>query len=368
MAVDATPLLDVRTGVGNFTAALVERLGRRTDVDVTAFPVSLRGYRSLRDVVPPGVRVRAGPLPSKHVRLAWSRWDHPRIDLVVGRQDVVHGSNFVVPPSRAARLATVHDLTAVRFPELCEADTLAYPVLIRQAMAHGAWIHTPSDAVRDEVVAELGGDPDRVVTVPNGYTPMAVGDAARGRARAGCDEFVLAVGTVEPRKDLPGLVSAVDRLNGDGHDITLVHVGPDGWGTAALDEAVAAMQHPGRFVRLGRVSDDDLADLYRAARLFAYPSRYEGFGIPVLEAMSAHVPVVTTSVPAIAEVAGQAAVLVPPGDVDALAEAVGTVWADDARRAALITAGDERAAEYSWDRCADGIVELYRLISDAGTP
>ena len=366
MAVDATPLLDVRTGVGNFTAALLERLGQRADVEVTAFPVSLRGYRSLRDVAPPGVKVRSGPLPSKHVRLAWSRWDHPRIGLVVGRQDVIHGPNFVVPPSRAARLATVHDLTAVRYPELCEADTLAYPVLIRRALAHGAWIHTPSDAVRDEVVGELGADPDRVVTVPNGYTPMAVGDAARGRARAGCDDFVLAVGTVEPRKDLPGLVSAVDRLNAEGDGITLVHVGPDGWGTAALEEAVAAMRHPERFVRLGRVTDEDLADLYRAARLFAYPSRYEGFGIPVLEAMSAHVPVVTTSVPAIAEVAGDAALLVPPGDVDALAEAVRAGWTDETRRDALVAAGDERAAAYSWDRCADGIVELYRRISDSG--
>ena len=366
VAVDATPLLDVRTGIGNFTAALLTDLGQRPDIDVTAFPISLRGFRSMRDAAPPGVRVRSGPLPSKHVREAWRRWDRPRIDPIVGRQDVVHGPNFVVPPSRAARLATVHDLTAVRYPEMCEADTLAYPALIRQALAHGAWIHTPSHAVRDEVVDTLGADPDRVVAVPNGHTPMSTGDAARGRVLAGCDDFVLAVGTVEPRKDLPGLVGAVDQLVGAGHDITLVHVGPDGWGAEALADAVSRLAHPERFIRLGRVADHELADLYRAARLFAYPSRYEGFGIPVLEAMSAGVPVVTTSVPAIAEVAGDAAVLVAPGDVDALAQAIGDVWTDEDRRRALISAGHQRAGEYTWERCVDGLVELYRRISDSG--
>ena len=368
IAVDATPLLDVRTGVGNFTAALLTDLGQRPGIDATAFPISLRGFRSMRDAAPPGVRVRSGPLPSKHVREAWRRWDRPRIDAIIGRQDVVHGPNFVVPPSRAARLATVHDLTAVRFPEMCEADTLAYPALIRQAMAHGAWVHTPSDAVRDEVVDTLGADPDRVVAVPNGHTPMSTGVAARGRVLAGCDDFVLAVGTVEPRKDLPGLVTAVDQLVGAGHDITLVHVGPDGWGATALADAVAVLAHPERFVRLGRVADQDLADLYRAARIFAYPSRYEGFGIPVLEAMSAGVPVVTTSVPAIREVAGDAAVLVSPGDADALADALAAVWDDEERRDALIAAGHHRAEQYTWERCVDGLVELYEQISDSGTP
>ena len=365
IAIDATSLLDTRTGVGNFTAALVDGLAARDDVELTLFPVSLRGRGRLVAVAPAGAEVVSPPLPAK-LRAAWRRLDRPRIDLAIGSHDVVHGPNFVVPPARAARIATVHDLTAVRFPELCTRDTLAYPALIRRAIAGGAWIHTVSESVRAEVLAHFGADPDRVVAVPNGFRPMGPGDASRGRRLAGHEAFALAVGTVEPRKDLPGLVQAVDRLAAAGVEIPLVHVGPDGWGTPALERAVAGMDRPDLVTRLGRVSDGDLADLYRAARVFAYPSVYEGFGMPVLEAMSADVPVVATDVPALAEVVGDAAVLVPVGDAGALAEAIGSVWHDEDRRAALVAAGRSRAAHFSWEACVEGIVALYRrAVADA---
>ena len=365
IAIDATSLLDTRTGVGNFTAALVDGLAGRDDVELTLFPVSLRGRARLADVAPAGAEVVAPPLPAK-LRAAWRRLDHPRIDLAIGTHDVVHGPNFVVPPSRAARVATVHDLTAVRYPELCTRDTLAYPALIERAIAGGAWIHAVSESVRTEILEVFDADPDRVVAVANGFTPMRAGDAARGRGLAGHESFVLAVGTVEPRKDLPGLVRAIDRLASTGVEVPLVHVGPDGWGTPALDAAVAAMDHPGLFTRLGRVGDEELADLYRAARVFAYPSVYEGFGLPVLEAMSADLPVVATDVPAIAEVAGDAAALVPVGDIGALAETIGSLWHDERRRTTAVTAGRTRVTCFSWERCVEGIVDLYRrAVSDA---
>ena len=365
IAVDATSLLDVRTGVGNFTAALLDGLARR-DLDVTAFPVSLRGRERFADVVPAGIRAVAPPLPAVVFRSLWRRFDRPSLDRLIGSPDVVHGPNFVVPPSRtAARIATVHDLTCVRFPELCERDTLAYPDLIRRATAGGAWIHTPSEAVRTEVLAHFDVDPDRVVAVPNGFTPMAAGDAGRGRTLAGRDGYVLAVGTVEPRKGLPTLVEAIDRAAGDGTDIPLVHVGPDGWGSEALARSVAAMHRPDLFTQLGPRSGSELADLYRGARLFAYPSVYEGFGIPVLEAMSAGVPVVTTTDPAVEEVVGGAALLVPVGDVDALASALTTGWTDETRRETLVAAGHRRTEHYSWEACVDGLVGLYRRAGDA---
>ena len=360
VAVDATSLLDTRTGVGNFTHALLTGLGARDDVAVTAFPVSLRGRSRLAEVVPEGVRVVAPPLPARVLRTAWRRLGRPRVDWAIGDHDVVHGPNFVVPPSRGARVMTVHDLTPVRFPELCQPDTLAYPDLIRRAAATGAWVHTDSESVRIEAIEVLGLDADRVVSVPLGVTPMAAGDGNRGRSLAGVDAFVLAVGTVEPRKDLPALVRAIDRLAAAGDDVPLVHVGPPGWGSDALDRAVAGMARPDLVVRLGRRSDDDLRDLYGAARLVAYPSVYEGFGLPVLEAMSAGVPVVATDVAALAEVAGDAAVLVPVGDVDALADAIRLVWSDERRRRELAARGRSRSTRYTWDACVDGIVDLYR--------
>jgi alpha-1,3-rhamnosyl/mannosyltransferase len=261
---------------------------------------------------------------------------------------------------------TVHDLTPVRFPELCHRDTLVYPELIRRAAADGAWVHTDSDAVRHEVIDLLGVDADRVVSVPLGFSSMAGGDATRGRGVAGGRPFALAVSTVEPRKDLPALLAAIDALARDGTEIPLLHVGGDGWGTDAFERARARMARPDLVTRLGRLPDAELRDLYAAARLVAYPSVYEGFGLPVLEAMSAGVPVVSTTVPAIEEIAGSAASLVPVGDADALAEALRTVWTDDDLRRRMIEAGFRQSERYSWERCLDGIVALYASATDAG--
>lgn len=359
VAVDATPLLGVRTGVGVFTDALLRGLAGRDDIDVTAFPVSVSGRARFREVAPPGVRVRTPPLPARALHARWQRRSTPRIDRLVGRPDVVHGPNFVVPPARAARVATVHDLTTVRFPELCHADTLRFPDIVRRAAAEGAWIHTVSEAVRDEVVAELGLEPERVVAVPNGFD-APVGDPAVGRRLAGVDRYVLAVGTVEPRKDLPSLVAAVDRLATEHPDLVLVHAGGDGWQVERLEQALAAMAHPTRVRRLGHVPHDQLGHLYAGARVFAYPSVYEGFGIPVLEAMACDVPVVTTAVPALREVAGDAAAIVSVGDVDALAGAIATAWSDERWRAQAVERGRQRCERYSWEACVDGIVGIYR--------
>lgn len=363
VAVDATPLLREPTGVGHFTAALLDGLARHPEVDVTAFPVSVRGRGRLAAVAPPGVRTVAPPLPARLLRRLWAQRGWPRVDPLIGRHDIVHGPNFVVPPSAAVRVVTVHDLTALHRPELCDDDTVRYPDHIRRAAADGAWIHAVSDAVRDDIVASLGVDHRRVVSVPNGFTPVH-GDAAAGRRLAGTDRYVLAVGTVEPRKDLPSLLRAVDTLATAHPDLVLVHAGGDGWGMEAFSATLGAMDHPGRVRRLGRTADADLADLYAGARLVAYPSVLEGFGLPVLEAMSAGAPVVSTQVPAIVEVAGDAAMLVPVGDVDALAAAIEGLWTDEELRSTLVQRGHERCGHYDWDRCVASIVELYRRALD----
>jgi len=273
----------------------------------------------------------------------------------------------VVPPSRrAAEVVTVHDLTCVRYPELCTADVLAYPGLIRRAVRRGATIHAVSQSMADEIASTFAVDDDHLVVIPNGVTPLAAGpgtDAAAGTARAGGDRYVLAVGTVEPRKDLPGLVRAFDQLAGDDPDLRLVIAGADGWGAQQLGVAVAASPHRDRIVRLGWVDDDARAALVRGAAVFAYPSRYEGFGLPPLEAMAAGTPVVATAVGALPEVLGDAARLVPGNDVDALAGALDDVLHDEGAAAALVAAGVERAARYSWDRTADGLADLYRRLT-----
>lgn len=370
VALDVTSLIGPRTGIGALTGRLVEGLADRSDVAVRAFSVTWRGRAGLVHDLPSGVVLASRPMAARPLRWAWGRSTRPPIEGWTGPVDVVHGPNFVVPPARrAARVVTVHDLTAWRFPDLVDRSTAAYPHLVAKAVAEGAWVHAPSRFVAGELADILGLDPARVVAVSNGAPdlgPPAPGrDAAAGRRRAGAERYVLAVGTIEPRKDLPGLVAAFDAVADADADVRLVLAGPDGWGVDALAEAVSRARHRDRVVRLGWVDDDERAGLLRGATVVAYPSVYEGFGLVPLEAMAAGVPVVSTRAGAIPEVVGDAAELVDVGDLDALAGALARLLVDEGRRAELVAAGHLRRARFRWDTTVEEIVALYRRAAAA---
>lgn len=360
VAIDATPLLGTRTGVGVFCQYALDSLRHRPELELSAFAVSWRRRGGIRPHVPAGVRVVDRAMPARPLHRAWARTPWPPIEWFTGAQDVIHGTNFVVPPARrAARVMTVHDLTAVRFPEMCDDYTRTFPALVRKALAEGAWVHTPSRFVAEEVVELLGAPRERVVAVHHGIP--AVDAPAPGPAHVPCPDapYVLALGTVEPRKDLPTLVRAFDAAAARLPELELVVAGPDGWGVDAYDSAVTAARHRSRIRRIGWVGGEERARLLRHARVYAYPSIYEGFGLTTLEAMLAGVPVVTTDAGPLPEVVGDGAALVGPGDVDALADAIVRLATDEHARAELIRRGRARTQCFTWEKAAAGLSALY---------
>ncbi len=358
VAVDTGPLVGARTGIGRFTAELVEALAGLDDAP------TLRPYvLSFRAELAPGT-VRLA-YPAGLAQRVWTWFDHPVPRRAFSGCDVVHGTNFVVPPTRSAAVVTVHDCSPLDRPDLVDPVVRRFPALIARAVARGAWVHTPSQYVADQVRERFGTE--RVRAVWHGGPRL--GEApSRRPPLPGLDgrPYVLGLGTREPRKNLVRLVQAFGSVRASGHDVGLVLVGKPGSDAPNVDAAIAALPPSAaeRVVVTEFVTDEQLVWLLAHASVLAYPSLDEGFGLPLLEAMSYGVPVVASAAGALPEVAGDAAVLVPPLDVDALAGALVTTLTDDDHRARLIAAGHVRRALFSWAATAEAFVGLYRQALD----
>ncbi len=360
IAVDAIPLLGNRTGVGSFAGHLFEQLSVRDDLRVTGYLFSYNGGAELLARLPTGVAAMHKRFPARFMYGVWDRLGWPKLSGF----DLIHGVNYVLPPSAGAvELITIHDLAPWRFPELLAPKAQNFPRLAERAIERGAHVHAVTNHVASEVVEYLGVDESRVTPIHLGTNWLDKGSSDRGKARAGGD-FVLAIGTVEPRKDYPTLIEAMNFVWDSHPDLKLVVAGGAGWGIEQFEAAVENCAYPANVVHLGFVDAKTRADLLAGCKMLAYPSIDEGFGLPVLEAMSVGVPVVSTQIGAVIEVAGNAAQLVPPQSATALAGAILDMIEDDAARKHFSVAGPRHAAQYSWEQTAEQIVELYfRLLS-----
>jgi glycosyltransferase involved in cell wall biosynthesis len=354
-------------GIGTYVEQL---LSAPADPTVKLVPFHAPFVHSPRVVLPTSSG-RAGIELRTPVKVLYPLWDYlgvPPLPRSLRDCDIVHVTNpaGVAPARRGqALVVTVHDLAFEHFPDAFPPRWLRlYRAGLRAAVRRAAAILTPSRATADDLIARTDVDPARVHVTPlAAFGPWTDPDAEGDLADLGVrPPYLLFVGTLEPRKNVLRLVRAYRALAAEGLPHALVLNGPDGWGSEELARELA-LDRPGTILRTRDLREGVLDALYRGADAFAYPSLYEGFGLPVLEALQRGVPVVSSAVSSIPEVAGDAALLVDPTDDEALTDALRLALTDPAVQADLARRGPLQAARFSWPATARATLAVYRSVA-----
>jgi glycosyltransferase involved in cell wall biosynthesis len=320
-------------------------------------------------VKPPNFRDRRAPFSERTLTILWHRLHLPiPLEWFTGRLDIFHSTDFVLPPIRQGRtILTVHDLSFMRLPQCAEASLRAYlNKVVPRSVERADLVLADSQSTKNDLIELLGVSPDKIEVVYAGverrFHPME-GEIAlqRVKKRYGLDfPFILSLGTLEPRKNFNGLIEAY-ALMGD-RGLKLVVAGGTGW---LYDEVFARVEELGledKVVFPGFVADEDLPALYNLAELFVFPSLYEGFGLPPLEAMACGTPVISSDRPSLPEVVGEAGLMVEATDSEALAEAMEWVLADEDLRGEMREKGLKQAAQFTWEAAAEKLLDVYRRL------
>jgi glycosyltransferase involved in cell wall biosynthesis len=343
IAFDVSPLSHRRTGIGNYVlgslAGLAEAAGGEHEL-VAFAPTRLRGRRLIREAladVP--VELKTLVLPWSHAfRMGWSRLGHPAAERFLGRLDVLHFSDWLVPPQRdGIRSTMVHDLVPLHFPEWVTERTRSMHGYKYARTVECDLVFVNSAFTGQDVVDNLGVPAERIRVAPPGVPDLYTADGERAELGR---PYVLSLATLEPRKNLGTLLEAWRPLRGE---LALAVAGAAGWGDQPL------LDDPG-ILKLGFVAEPEVPRLMRGAAAYVYPSRFEGFGMPIVEAMACGVPVVASSHPSMDEACGDAAVRVDPDDADAMSAGIRDAVE---RREELVAAGLAHAARFTWRRCGE---------------
>jgi glycosyltransferase involved in cell wall biosynthesis len=362
VALDLRLAFHRRGGISTYAARLLEALSVQEPAS-TFIEVRDRRDPSRTDG-PPNVRTLRVLTPA-HFR---SEPFTLPIELLRARADLFHATDSVAPwPSPTPGIVTIHDLTFLRHPGLVTPAAHRYYSRVPRSAGHARAVIAVSAATKHDVVTMLGVPEDRVHVVPlaadAAFRPVRDEAILRtARDRYGLPgRFVLFVGTREPRKNLPALLDACSAMRDGGRPVPLVLVGEEGWLADDLERRVLTQQN---VHVLGGVSADELVAIYNLATVVALPSLDEGFGLPVVESMACGTPVVCSREGALPEVAGDAALLVDPHDVDGIAAALTSVMEDAAVREGMRQRGFARSATFGWDRTARETAAVYRSVLD----
>lgn len=372
VALDGFPLSSPKTGIGHYTLELARALAEIASDDIfeliSPLPFTVGVIEEVQQSSLTNL-ILNNPRATSFRR----RWWAIGLPLFLRQHsfDVFHGTNYEVPLwNRKRNILTIHDLSLQLHPEYHEAKLVRrarrrLPLMIRSAEL----IIAVSESMKREICEHLKIKPEQVAVTPEAprrsFRPLPNSETTTIRERLGVkSDFILTVGTIEPRKNLLTLVRALDQiLRTTSLRPQLVVAGGEGW---LMDEFYSFIKKSGisesvRFV--GYTADEDLRALYSSCRVCVYPSLYEGFGLPPLEAMACGAPVITSRIPAIVETVGEAAVLFDPLSVDELASSLVQLWNDEGQRDQLSRAGLKQAAEFTWEQTARLTLDIYRQVS-----
>ncbi len=380
IGIDITSAVTQGAGIGRYTRELVSALIELdSESSYALFSAKQPAQLPIPEPVPkaPNVTYYEAPLGERWLYRIWYRLNLPvPVQWFTGRVDLFHSPDFVLPPVRGdiPTLLTVHDLSFLHFPDTFTPALVAYlNKVVPRSVQRATHVLADSEATKRDLITHYRTPPEKVTVLYSGVSDLFLPEGDKRRLQAVRDKYgigerpyVFSVSTLQPRKNYQMLIRAF-RAVAAKRPHNLIIAGGKGWLYEQIVAEIARQGLEGRVLLTGFVDDADLPALYGGASLFAYPSIYEGFGLPLLEAMACGVPVLNSNASCLPEVAGDATVQLPPDELQAWSETMLTLLDDATKRASMVAAGFLQARQFSWARAAQQLSSLYtRLLSESG--
>ena len=363
----------LRSGVGNYQVNLINSLLKIYKDDFfELYAFNFRNRKKIGDIKfqHDNYEIKAIPVPQRLITLWWMISSLPHLEFFTGNCDVFQISEICVQPVKKAKtVAFVHDLTTLLFPENhVRSNVMLHNLRFRNINKADA-ILTNSEHTKKDIIEHLKISPDKIFVTYLGaddiFVPSADSDIAAIKMKYGiAAPYMLFVGTVEPRKNLKTLIRAFNNIK-SGKDIPhkLVIAGRKGWKYEDIFSEIRKSAYSSDIIYLDYIPESDLPGLMSGCDVFVYPSLYEGFGLPVLEAMKCGAPVITSNVSSLPEVGGNACIYIDPNDDKSLADNIYSVISDSALKKSMAEKGNFRAKDFSWDKCAEETMAVYRAVA-----
>lgn len=381
VVVDATPISPNPSGIGLYVANLIEQLHCLQNQEEFQLEIAyqpgmkswLTGNLNFPDHLKPYSHLHLLPLPVTISNLV-TRFPNPLVTYLegyFGYPDIVHGTNYVVYPCRKSlRVMTIHDLTCIKYPNYIHSIVKTYADRIKQCLKWTDLVIAVSESTKRDVVEYLNVEPERIYVTPQAsrYSDNYLSFERAEQLQNKCSydfskPYLLFVSTIEPRKNIDSIIQAFNLLKQNSKiEHQLVLIGQRGWLYQSIFKSIENSPWKHHIHYLGYLNDELVALFYAKADVFVYPSYYEGFGLPVLEAMTLGAPVVTSNTSSLPEVAGDAAILIDPHNFHQLADAIFQVISDSQFRQHMIQKGKERAMLFSWERTAKETINAYKFL------